>query len=108
METINTRIVSGKVEFNSPTEYDIKDTNSGAYIQNIKIQKGPVKDKGLNGIFTEDLILICIDQLEHFQASDFSCDSNAATLRHLNDALATTRSRQYERLIRNVQGKYIK
>ncbi|NHI48055.1 hypothetical protein FDE94_09260 [Clostridium botulinum] len=108
METLHTKVVPGDIEFNSPTSYKIIHKETDKVTQNINIQKGPVKENGLNGIFIEDLILICINQLEHFQASEFKCRENESTLRHLYDALATTRSRQYERQLRNVQGKNLK
>lgn len=107
LETKYTNIERGKVEYNSPIEYNIYHKNINKLVQNIKIQKGAVLDSGLNGIFIEDLLLICIDQLEHFQNSDFACQENEDTLRHLRDALHSTRSRQYERSLRNVQGRNI-
>ena len=105
LNTMHTTIVPGIVEFNSPVYYDIRHTITQHVAQVIKFQKGPVQETGLNGIFIEDLLLICIDQLEHFQNSPFKCVENEATLRHLYDALATTRSRQYERMLRGVQGR---
>lgn len=109
LETMNTIHERGTVAFNSPTGYKIKSKISGDIIESIKIQKGAVKDvMGVNGIFIEDLILICIDQLEHFQNSEYACEENERTLHHLKCALDTTRARQYERLIRGVQGRMSK
>lgn len=108
LETMNTIIDRGAVKFNSPTSYLIKGKATNEVISEIKIQKGPVKEEGLNGIFIEDLLLICIDQLEHFQNSEYACEENERTLHHLRCALDTTRARQYERLMRGVQGRMIK
>ncbi|WP_049753989.1 hypothetical protein [Anoxybacillus flavithermus] len=108
METLHTRINRGKIEFNSPVSYEIEHKATGSIAAVIKFQKGLVQEEGLNGIFIEDLLLICIDQLEHFQNSEFKCKENEDTLRHLRDALHSTRSRQYERSLRGVQGKYQK
>lgn len=108
METLHTKITRGKVEFNAPVSYNVKNKDTGDILNIVKFQKGPVKNVGLNGIFLEDLLLICIDQLEHFQNSEFACQENEDTLRHLRDALACVRSRQYERSLRGVQGKYEK
>lgn len=105
MQTLHTKINRGPIEFNAPNSYEIEHKASDATAAIIKFQKGPVQDEGLNGIFMEDLLLICIDQLEHFQNSDFKCQENEDTLRHLRDALHCTRSRQYERNLRGVQGK---
>lgn len=108
METMHTTIVGKDTQFNSPTNYDVLDKKTGKILQSVNIQKGPVLENGLNGVFIEDLLLICIDQLEAFQNSTFACRENEATLSHLYDALATTRARQYDRLIRGVQGRYSK
>lgn len=106
LETANTKHNRGEVEYNSPTNYEIRSKLTGQFIQRIDIQKGPVQHAGeVNGIFIEDLILVCIDQLEHFQNSDYACDENERTLHHLRCALDTTRARQYERLSRGVQGR---
>ena len=105
MNTLHTTIAKGEVKFNAPVKYDIYHTNSGKLINTIEFQKGPVQEESLSGIFIEDLLLICIDQLEHFQNSEFACQENEDTLRHLRDALHSTRSRQYERSLRGVQGK---
>lgn len=108
LETLNTEITRGEVQFNAPVSYDIKHKATGQVVNTIGFQKGPVKEEGLNGIFIEDLLLICIDQIEHFQNSDFKSIENDDTLRHLRDALHSTRSRQYERMLRDVQGRNIK
>lgn len=104
METLHTKIVPGEIKFNAPVSYDIVHKSTGKTVNTIEFQKGPVQEEGLNGIFLEDLLLISINQLEHFQNSDFKCQENEDTLRHLRDALHSTRSRQYERNIRGVQG----
>lgn len=108
METMHTQIVAGPVEFNSPTNYTIIDKQADTVLQNIHIQKGPVKEEGLNGIFIEDMLLICINQLEYFERSSYACQENVDTLRHLRNALYSTRARQYERLLRGVQGRNLK
>lgn len=105
--TKHTNIIRGEVNYNSPSSYEIRSRESNEKIQSINIQKGAVLDCGLNGIFIEDLLLICIDQLEHFQDSRFACQENEDTLRHLRDALHSTRSRQYERSLRGVQGRNV-
>ena len=104
METLHTRILRGAVEFKSPTTYDIVHKATGQVVNTIDFQKGPVREHGLNGLFIEDLLLIVKDQLEHFQASDFACVENEDTLFHVRNALHSTRSRQYERSLRGVQG----
>ena len=104
MQTLHTEISRGPIEFNAPSSYLIEHRTTGATVDVIKFQKGPVQEEGLNGIFIEDLLLIIKDQLEHFQNSEFACQENDDTLRHVRDALASTRARQYERSLRGVQG----
>ena len=108
LQTLHTHILRGEVEFNAPMSYDIVHSETGKVVNTINFQKGPVQEAGLNGVFLEDLLLIAIDQIEHFQNSDFACEENADTLTHLRNALATTRARQYERSLRNVQGRNLK
>lgn len=104
-ETMNTKIMGGYPENHSPANYAIRSKVNHKILSEIKIQKGPITEENHNGILVEDLILICIDQLEHFQDSPYSCEENKRTLHHLRCALDTTRARQYERIIRGVQGK---
>lgn len=108
LQTMHTHIQRGPVEFNAPMSYQVIHSESGKLAGEIKFQKGPVQEVGLNGIFLEDILLISIDQLEHFQNSDFACQENEDILLNLRAALASTRARQYDRQIRNVQGKYLK
>lgn len=105
METKNT-IIKRVVDVPAPREYEVYEReNKDCLIQSVKFQRGPVKETGgVNGVFIEDLILICIDQIEHFQTSEMYCKENESTLRHLRDALYSTRARQYERSLRGVQG----
>lgn len=106
LQTLHTHILRGEVEFNAPMSYDIVHSATDKVVNTINFQKGPVQEVGLNGVFLEDLLLIAIDQIEHFQNSDFACEENDDTLRSLRAALATTRARQYERQLRGVQGKH--
>ena len=108
LQTVHTHIQRGEVVANSPKEYTIYHSKSGSFVTEIEFQKGNIEDTGLNGVFLEDLLLISIDQLEHYQNSEFACQENEDTLRHLRAALASTRARQYDRMIRHVQGKYEK
>lgn len=105
IETMNTKIMSGYPENHSPANYVIMSKVSHKVITSMEIQKGPITKDSHKGLLIEDLILICIDQLQHFQGSPLKCEENERTLHHLKCALDTVRARQYERIIRNVQGK---
>ena len=52
-----------------------------AVFANIKFQKGPVKETGINGLHNKDLLNIVIDRLEGFQNGDFACEENYQALK---------------------------
>jgi hypothetical protein len=86
-------------------EYNIVDINdkSKSYSK-IKFQKGPVKENGVNGIFIEDLIWICIHRLACFQKGNFACKENSNAKEYLQKALDQLNNRTKERQNRNVEG----
>lgn len=71
----------------------------------IKFQKGPVQESGVNGCFQEDLIAIVIDRLQCFQAGDFACRENEKALTKLEEALHWLNHRTNDRQARGVEGK---
>ena len=72
--------------------------------QTIKFQEGPVQEHGVNGIHHEDLLVILIDRLEHFQAGEFACSENGTALDKLKKALWYLNLRTRDRKTRNVEG----
>ena len=78
--------------------------SEGLACGSINFQKGPIKEKGVNGCHQEDLIAICVDRLQHFQAGQFKCRENAIALTHLEDALHWLRHRTNDREKRGVEG----
>ena len=74
-------------------------------IQEIKFQKGPIKENGVNGIQNVDLINIVIDNLEHFQKGQFACEYNQLALEHLRHALSWLNQRTNDRKARGVEGE---
>ena len=70
----------------------------------IKFQKGPIKEKGVNGCHNEDLIAIVIDRLQQFQESDFKCRENAIAITKLEEALMWLGKRTQDRRNRGVEG----
>lgn len=73
----------------------------------IKFQKGPREEFGINGIFTEDLIEIAMDRIEVFQNSNFRCRENSKALDFLENALLWLLRRISNRRKRNVFGRSI-
>ncbi len=70
----------------------------------IKFQKGPVKEAGINGCHHEDLIVILIDRLEHFQRGSFRCRENALAITKLEEALLWLNKRTDKRREQGIEG----
>lgn len=95
------------IKYNAPHEYIIKHALSANYILNtIDFQCGPVKQHGVNGVFNEDLILIVIDRLEHFQNSELHCKENNKAIEKLQESLMWLRKRTNGRKQRGIEGTY--
>ena len=86
-----------------------KDNEEGLFFDNdIRFQKGPVKETGVNGCHNEDLLAIVIDRLQHFQAGEYSCRENALALTKLQEAMMWLRARTDARKDRGVEGTSVK
>jgi hypothetical protein len=105
--TDNTFIEHDNNTFNSPHNYIIRGIE-GDILCGVHFQEGAIKETGLNGIFMEDLIAICINRLENFQNSDFRCRENACAITKLEESLMWLRKRTNNRQKRGVQGTYVK
>jgi hypothetical protein len=95
-------------KYNAPNDYKITSFKTNQDLCTLHFQEGATKDVGVNGIFMEDLINICIDRLEHYQKSDFACRENAIAITHLETALLWLNKRTNDRIKRGVQGTYKK
>ena len=82
---------------------DKLDENDGSFAD-IKFQKGPVQESGVNGCHQEDLLLIVRDRLVHFQAGEYSCRENAIALTKIEEALHWLNARTLGRERRGVEG----
>ena len=85
-------------------EYKIA-KSTGLVLTIVSFQKGPVGEVGLNGIFMEDLIAICIDRLNGFQSGDYACEENQNALDSLQMALKYLNQRTEDRIHRGMEGK---
>jgi hypothetical protein len=97
----NTYVSHDKELFNAPNNYLIHEKNSYAILAGIHFQEGPVGDRGVNGIFMEDLLAIVIDRLYKFQESEFKCRENAIVITKLEESLMWLRKRTLNRQKRN-------
>jgi hypothetical protein len=73
--------------------------------QEIKFQKGPVKECGVNGLTIESLLVICLDRLMSFQSGPFPDDNNMGAIMSLTDALKYLNNRTADRISREVEGR---
>jgi hypothetical protein len=74
----------------------------------IKFQKGPIKEAGVNGLSGEALLAVEIDRLRGFQSGPFACDDNARALLCCEMALYWLQKRTRERVARGVEGALVK
>lgn len=94
-------------KFNAPHHFFVND-KQGNLLCNVDFQKGPIKEAGVNGVANEDLILMVITRLEHFNRSEFSSRDNAMAITKLEEALLWLRKRTIGRENRGVEGTSVK
>lgn len=125
LDSMSSKIVSDKVntnvdvycenpdrwEFNTPHHFTLfteSDTvPCKTLLTEINMQKGPIKEFGINGINNEDLLLIVIARLNAFQESKYACYENADALNHLELALEALNKRTSYRIKENKEGTSI-
>lgn len=101
-------------QFNAPHDFDV--IPSGAdyndttidipVLGHIHFQEGPIKETGVNGVNNEDLIVMVVTRLEHFNQSEFHCRENSMAITKLEEALMWLRKRTMGRENRNVEGTH--
>lgn len=100
------------IQFNAPHHFKVS-TNRGepnpqfVEVGSVNFQKGPIKENGVNGVNNEDLIVMVICRLEHFQRSEYSSRDNAMAITKLEEALLWLRKRTIGRENRGVEGTSI-
>jgi hypothetical protein len=72
----------------------------------IRFQKRPIQEVGLNGISEESLLAILMDRLEGFQNGPYKCHSNELGLLHLKQAMRHSKARTKDRQARGVEGTH--
>lgn len=103
-----------KKAFNAHHEYIVRHYTeeeigaSNEIFAEIKFQKGPVQEYGINGCQNEHLIEIVIDRLQAFQSGDFACRENAIAITKLEEALMWLEKRTSDRTNRKVEGTSLK
>ena len=93
---------NGYKEFNNYHHYVIRTEEK--VVSDIRFQKGPVKEQGINGCHNEDLINIVIHRLREFQDSKYACKENACAITKLEEAVHWLKARTEKRKERGVEG----
>ena len=68
-----------------------------------KIQDGPIKEVGVNGIQADDLLFFCKELFRSLNKS-FPCRENALTITKIEEAIHWQEARTKDRQQRNVEG----
>lgn len=92
----------------APHDFKIYDVHNNTVLQNIHFQHDPVKVAGVNGIFNEDLLVIVIERLMHFQQTEYACYENDLAIKEIDNAIDHLRHRTEDRRQRGVLGTYEK
>lgn len=89
-------------------DYEIRfrDTLEMEFRYQIKFQKGPIKEVGVNGVTHEALLEIVMDRLRCFQEGPYASPDNAAALEWLMMAQHKLQERTRKRLARGVEGTH--
>jgi len=111
--------VNDKMEYNAYHEYFVvsgkdekwkkENGEEGVHpfieiIGDLKFQKGPIKEVGVNGITERDLLEIIKHRLSSFQASPFKSEYNHQALKAVQDAIDALDARTKDRENRGVEG----
>lgn len=97
---------------NAPHRYSVskvggrerEDGDGVNVLSHIKFQEGPIKEEGVNGVANEDLLIMVLDRLEHFNQTDFRCRENSMAITKIEEALLWLRKRTMGRESRGVEG----
>ncbi|WP_079709775.1 hypothetical protein [Paraliobacillus ryukyuensis] len=95
-------------QFNAPHYFEVVQPANDEILQTIHFQEGAIKEYGVNGVMNEDLIVMVISRLEHFNQSDFKCKENSMAITKLEEALLWLRKRTMSREQRGVEGTHTK
>ena len=60
-------------------------------------QRGSLNEADRNGAFLIEVVEVCLNQIEYFQDGKFQCQENAEAIFHLEQAIASLKSRRNRR-----------
>jgi hypothetical protein len=90
--------------YNAPHVFTLKNAGSSEHLGELRFQRGPLRETGINGISDEVLIAIVIDRLEHFQKGEFVNNDSYIAIERLTEALLWLKKRTLDRTLRGVEG----
>lgn len=99
------------MEYNAPHHFKVyADVGQPApyEVGEVNFQSGPIKEAGVNGVMNEDLLVMVLTRLEHFQQTDYRCKENAMAITKIQETLLWLRKRTMGREQRGVEGTYKK
>jgi hypothetical protein len=70
------------------------------------MQNGVIPQVGRNGVTLEELLTVCKDVLESYQAGPFECKENQVALNNVNSAISALQSRTKRRINEGTEGTY--
>lgn len=77
-----------------------RDVNSISF----NLQRGPIKEHGVNGCQIDTIIEVAKHLLEEMNAGEFRCRENSCAITHLDEALNWLEARRRNRTRRGVEG----
>jgi len=77
---------------------------SNGNVLTFKIQDGPIKEVGINGLQATDLLFFC-KELFHSLNKSFPCRENALTITKIEEAIHWQDARTKDRESRGVEGR---
>lgn len=98
------------MEYNAPHRFKVYKAKDVAEMYNgmtaiydyplatVDFQCGPIKENGVNGVSNEDLLLMVITRLQHFQQSKYACEENAEAIEGIMIAVEALRRRTNKRI----------
>ncbi len=101
-------LADARKSYNCSPNFAVRTKATGEILADIHFQDGPVKEKGLNGVAHEDLIVMVMHHLNQLQESEYACKETADAVKHLQGALDSLRARTNKRVQRGVEGTSIK
>lgn len=84
--------------------HDEDGNERGSQTSYIMFQKGPIHEKGINGLTERDLLEILRHRLASFQEGKFSCFANKKAIEGIELAIAALDMRTKDRIARGVEG----